>query len=373
MVDFRAHVEAGRSVALAQYALELAEALDTARRIGAPTDKPEGTRLVHMSDTLARTVADRLRSLASGAISISDQVDNARQTNRPMSTREAQASLWQWPTDKAFERLDYSLRSQTTSQIAIKTDLAALAHIREEVEQDFRWKDKLDQIWVFTRGLLTSDEKDNSGTLEEMIDELSKRPTRHLTFDECYETFVTIDEYRPGSGHAIEKPDPDCSENYEKLCAQTTGADAEGEGAREVQAGVAQPSSPAPSLQEVSLFEIEGALRPCLPEADEARHLMLDELFRRAQPLTRDEFLWFGSEAAWQGLVKRFPDRFVENEEEEEGATVEPVAQGVPRQALYDTIKSSLSQYHAQHDLIVTEVVEAIEANLPGVITEEAG
>ncbi len=52
---------------LQAYALELASALDRAERVGADQDQPEGTRWVRLSDTLAKSIAERLRSLAMAA------------------------------------------------------------------------------------------------------------------------------------------------------------------------------------------------------------------------------------------------------------------------------------------------------------------
>jgi hypothetical protein len=48
----------------AEYLIELAKELDNAHRFGARTDEPEGAREIHISDTLARQVAERLRAIA---------------------------------------------------------------------------------------------------------------------------------------------------------------------------------------------------------------------------------------------------------------------------------------------------------------------
>jgi hypothetical protein len=42
-------------------AAQVADALDRAERVGAPTDEPEGARRVWLSDTLARQIAAALR------------------------------------------------------------------------------------------------------------------------------------------------------------------------------------------------------------------------------------------------------------------------------------------------------------------------
>ena len=52
------------SLEYAVYLVSLADALDEARRFGADLDKPEGSRWVQLSDSLAREVAERLRTIA---------------------------------------------------------------------------------------------------------------------------------------------------------------------------------------------------------------------------------------------------------------------------------------------------------------------
>lgn len=48
------------------YLLELAQALDDARRMGGERDVPEGVRYIQISDTLARQIAARLREIGGG-------------------------------------------------------------------------------------------------------------------------------------------------------------------------------------------------------------------------------------------------------------------------------------------------------------------
>ena len=44
--------------------LEIADILDKAERMGAETDKPEGARYVHISDTLLKEIAQKIRCYA---------------------------------------------------------------------------------------------------------------------------------------------------------------------------------------------------------------------------------------------------------------------------------------------------------------------
>jgi len=41
----------------------LADELDAVERLGAPTDDPEGSRYIRMSDTLARRISETLRNV----------------------------------------------------------------------------------------------------------------------------------------------------------------------------------------------------------------------------------------------------------------------------------------------------------------------
>jgi outer membrane protein assembly factor BamD (BamD/ComL family) len=54
----------GHKNTYAKWFREAAEALDAADRHGSATDEPEGVRVIHMTDTLAKEFAQRLRSAA---------------------------------------------------------------------------------------------------------------------------------------------------------------------------------------------------------------------------------------------------------------------------------------------------------------------
>lgn len=49
---------------LEEYAIELADALDAAMRVGARSDEQEGARFIKLSDSLAREISETLRSKA---------------------------------------------------------------------------------------------------------------------------------------------------------------------------------------------------------------------------------------------------------------------------------------------------------------------
>lgn len=60
MTDLSEGLDGLRKMQLAQ----LADSLDACRRFGEDRDVPEGSRFIHMSDTLAREISSTLRRAA---------------------------------------------------------------------------------------------------------------------------------------------------------------------------------------------------------------------------------------------------------------------------------------------------------------------
>ena len=214
---------------------------------------------------------------------------------------------WTGTTTGAFKKVQVAL-GQGWDRVVERAGLAALAHLREELK---RW-DYVSACASEIMPIAIAPNKRAQDNVLTVLANLAQRPKRLPTLDEFAEECTDLVIV---GGAACIRFDPKA---YADLCAKL-GADAgEDRGACTADD---RPSSTAPytglKLRDMSLDELH--TRAC-GVGTEPR--ALEELCRRAQPMTREEFNGFRErfagdrERVWTRLAAAFPERFAEGDGE---------------------------------------------------------